>query len=313
MTRKAGASSVTGLLSLVLGATGIGFAPIFVRYSELGPFATAAHRLLLASPLIWVWWQWEKRTERLRRAAKEGPAQAVPSPDLALIAVAGACFAGDMALWNWSLHLTTVANSTLITNLTPLVVMIAARVLFKEPITRQYLTGLPLALLGVALLVQAGATRSPDALKGDLLSALATLTYAGYLLALRKLRITHSPAGILFKSGLVACALLFLIAWLAGEPLMPWRSSGWLPLLALAWVSHVGGQGLIAHGFGYVSAATGSLVLLVQPVVATILAWAWLGERLSETRWIGAVLALAGIAIASRRPAPPQPSGQQTG
>src|SRR4051812_21846603 len=42
-----------GVAALVLGATGIGLAPILVRLSETGPVATAFYRLLLAQPIIW--------------------------------------------------------------------------------------------------------------------------------------------------------------------------------------------------------------------------------------------------------------------
>ena len=98
----------TGITALILGATGIGFAPLFVRMSELGPFATAAHRMILASPLLWLWSRWESQ-------AHPGLRQPRVAADFLWMGLVGFFFSGDMALWNWSLHLTTVANSTLIT------------------------------------------------------------------------------------------------------------------------------------------------------------------------------------------------------
>ena len=87
-----------------------------------------------------------------------------------------------MALWNWSLYLTTVANSTLITNLTPLIVMIVARILLAETVRRSYFLGMPIAFLGAFFLVRSSSIYNPEHLKGDLISGLATLFYAGYLL-----------------------------------------------------------------------------------------------------------------------------------
>ena len=69
------------LPALLLGGIAIGFSPIFVRLSELGPIATGFYRLFLALPLLWLWMRFEAR------AAKE-TVQWLP------IAVPGFLFAG---------------------------------------------------------------------------------------------------------------------------------------------------------------------------------------------------------------------------
>ena len=70
-------------------------------------------------------------------------------------------------------------------------------------------------------------------------------------------------------------------------------------LIALALVSHVGGQTLIAYGLGHLSAAFSSVSLLWQPVVAAMIAWVVLQEPLNAAQVAGGVVVLAGIAIAS--------------
>ncbi|MBL9170003.1 MAG: DMT family transporter [Verrucomicrobiales bacterium] len=282
--------STRGVIAVVLGAAGIGLAPIWIRHSQLGPFATAAHRMLLAAPFLYLW-------SVLERPRVPDQRPALTSSDWKWLFAAGFFFAGDMALWNWSLHLTTVANSTLITNLTPLLVMIAARIFLGETVRRAYFFGMPVAFLGALCLVGSSSVYRPEHLKGDLISALAIVFYAGYLLTLRQLRQRLSSAQVLSASGLVSCVILFTIAFTAEEQILPAAGAGWLPLLGLALISHVGGQGLIAYGFGHVPAAVGSLILLVQPVVATFLAWWLLGEKLGSVEILGAVLVLAGIVI----------------
>lgn len=282
--------STGGLLAVVAGAAGIGFAPIWIRHSQLGPFATAAHRMLLAAPLLYLW-------SALERPKHPEQRRSLTRSDAKWLLAAGFFFAGDMALWNWSLYLTTVANSTLITNLTPLIVMIAARIFLGETVRRSYFFGMPVAFLGALCLVRSSSVYKPEHLKGDLISALAIVFYAGYLLTLRQLRQRLSSAQVLSWSGLVSCVILFFIALLAEKQIFPATGSGWLPLLGLALISHVGGQGLIAYGFGHVPAAIGSLILLVQPVVATFLAWWLLGEKLGSIEILGGVLVLAGIII----------------
>ena len=265
--------------------------------SELGPFSTAAHRLLIASPLLWLWMHWESRGRRNRGATPI----ALTRRDWLWLLFSGLMFAGDMALWNWSLHETSVANSTLITNLTPLLVMIAAWLLFGEKVTWRYFAGLPIGFVGVYLLVRTSAANTAPHWKGDLLSSAATVFYAGYLLALRGLRQRFTTPITLFHSGWISAIALFFIAWMSGEKLWPSTMRGWEVILALAVVSHLGGQGFIAFGFGHVSAALGSLILLVQPVVAAGLAWMWLNEPMSGEQVVGGLLVLAAIVIAAQR------------
>ncbi|MBN2508359.1 MAG: hypothetical protein JXQ71_16895, partial [Verrucomicrobia bacterium] len=57
--RRGGAT--WGVAALLLGATGIGLAPILVRWSEVGPSATAFYRVLFSLPWLWAWMGWEGR------------------------------------------------------------------------------------------------------------------------------------------------------------------------------------------------------------------------------------------------------------
>ncbi|MBI1842310.1 MAG: DMT family transporter [Verrucomicrobia bacterium] len=286
-----------GALSVALGATAIGLAPLWIRLSVLGPFSTAAYRLLFASPLFWIWWRLESRRSRI---AGLPAVTAINRQERLGLLFAGLMFAGDIALWNWSLHETSVANSTLITNLTPLLVMVAAWLLFGEKVTSRYFAALPIGLAGVCLLVHSPATGAKAHWKGDLLSGAATVFYAGYLLALRGLRQRFTTSFILFHSGWISAIALFVVAWAGGEKLWPATNGGWWIILALAFVSQLCGQGLIAFGFGHVSAALGSLILLIQPVVAAGIAWAWLGEPMTAWQLAGGALVLTAITIAAR-------------
>jgi len=61
-------SSRFALPALLIGATAIGLAPIFVRLSELGPEATAFYRLFLSLPLLGLW-VWHERNRRVAGAS----------------------------------------------------------------------------------------------------------------------------------------------------------------------------------------------------------------------------------------------------
>ena len=114
------------LPALLFGAIAIGFSPIFVRLSELGPVATGFYRLLLALPLLWLWMRWEQRA-----AAETRRVAALP------IAVAGILFAGDILFWHWSITTTTVADATLFANFAPVIVTVGA---WLYPVSYTHLT-----------------------------------------------------------------------------------------------------------------------------------------------------------------------------
>ncbi len=281
------------LVALVSGAVAIGVAPIWVRLSELGPSATAFYRLLFALPLFWGW----QLLERNKGRAEKQPSDW--SQRLHLFG-AGAFFALDMAFWHWSLHLTTVANSTLLTNAAPIFVTLGAWWWFRERITRTFLMGLFLATMGAAILSGASFDRAPAQLQGDGVALLAALFYGGYMLYVKRLRQNFSPGVIMAWSGIASTLVLGLIAVLSGESLWPETSRGWLILLALALTGQVAGQTLIAYAFKHLPASFSAVGLLMQPAVAALLGWVVLHEAMGGMQFFGACVILTGILVCRR-------------
>jgi drug/metabolite transporter (DMT)-like permease len=277
--------------ALLFGAVGIGFAPIFVRLSSVGPVSTAFWRLALAMPLLCVLTFWGAK-----RATAPAPAFAFPQ---AMI-LAGLFFAGDLAVWHWSIKFTTVTNSTLLANFSPMWVVIFGWVLFGERITRGFFVAMLVALAGVVLLIGSDFAWQARALFGDALGFATAIFYAGYLLAVKGLRARFPTTAIMASSGLVTAVTLLPLA-LASEPnFLPPTAHAWGLLAALALISHVGGQGLIAYALVRLPAAVASVGLLLQPVTAALAAAALLGERISAQQVLGMALVLAGV-FATRR------------
>src|SRR4051812_39787489 len=162
------------LAALFAGATFIALSPIFVRLSDVGPTASAFWRVALAAPVLWVLWL----------AFRKGPAGA---PSILLVAAALA-FTGDLVFWHWSITYTSVANSTLLANLSSLFVTLAAWLLWRERPSALFVLGLVSALVGVAMLVRTSVDFSPTALLGDALGVITALFYAWYILSVKGLR-----------------------------------------------------------------------------------------------------------------------------
>jgi drug/metabolite transporter (DMT)-like permease len=279
--------------ALLLGAVGISFAPIFVRLSEVGSTATAFYRLGFALPLLWLWMSLEARKP-------DPPRKPASASDYWMLVFAGLWFTGDLAFWHLAIHWTSVANATLLANFAPLFVTLGAWLFLSERIGPRFITALVMAFLGATLLLGASLSLNPQHLAGDAIGLVTAVFYAGYQLSVKYLRRSFSTAVIMAWSGLVSCGALLIIALLSGEKMMAVSAAGWLVLIALAWISHVGGQSLIAYAFGHLPASFSSLTLLLQPVIAAGLAWILLKEALSPLQALGGVIVLWSILIASR-------------
>ena len=131
-----------------------------------------------------------------------------PSSRRTLLGLAGVLFAGDLALWHWSIGFTSVANSTLLVNLAPIFVALGGRLLFGERFAYTFLVGMAVALAGTLLLVGGDLGLGLRQLLGDTLAVLAALFYAGYILSVSRLRSTLSTAAVMTYGCGVTCAAL---------------------------------------------------------------------------------------------------------
>ncbi len=124
--------------------------------------------------------------------------------------------------------------------------------------------------------------------------------YAGYILSIGKLRSRFDTIRIMLWSTASAAVCVFPLAFFFEDQILPATAYGWAMVFGLAFVSHAGGQVAIAYALAYLPAAFSSLTLLLQPVVAAILAWALLNEAIGPMQAIGGAVVLAGIMIARR-------------
>ena len=291
--------SRAAFLCLLAGGCAIAFAPIFVRLSDTGPLASAFWRCALATPLLWLWlWQTGDRLFFSSPGTEAGPGEKSLSPALIL---AGLFFAADLGVWHFSIVWTSVANSTLLANLAPIFVTLAGWLFWKQRFTRTFLVGMVVAIAGMFVLVGPNFAIGGTRLLGDALGALTAVFYAGYMLAIKDARDAQaSTARLMAWSTTISAVALLPVALLAPQPFLPAAASGWLVLLALALVSQILGQGLIAYAFAHLPASLSSVSLLIQPVVAAAAAWMIFAEPVGPAQFIGGAIVLAGIWLAKK-------------
>ena len=290
---------IPGIAVLAVSAAVLGFASILVKASDLGPQAIAFWRLSLGLPLMAL-----ALGHGLMKQRRAGHAFKLRPPGWKALGLAGVFFAGDLAFWHAGIKITTAANATLLANLTPILVAVAAWFLFKERPTRGMALAGALAILGAVCLAAGNVRFAPERVSGDILSALTALTavwYTGYLLSVRAARRAGAATvEVMFWSAFVGAPIALLIALGFNEPLLPTDLSGWWPLLALALIVHVGGQGGVAYGLGHTPAALATLIILIQPVVSAFVGWLWFGEAFTPLQWAGAAFVLIGVYAAQR-------------
>jgi drug/metabolite transporter (DMT)-like permease len=242
----------------------------------------------LATPFLVLWMALERRR----------PPVIEPARQRWLLLAAGLFFAGDLAVWHWSIVLTSVANSTLLANLAPIFVTLAAWLLFRRSPSGRFLAGLALAISGTMLLIGGDFQIKGTALIGDLLGVVTAMFYAGYQISVTRARAVTSTAVLMVATGLVSAAVLLPIAWASGEQLLPATSTGWWILIGLALTSQVAGQSLIAYAMAHLPATFSSVALLFQPVMATVFAWLLFGEAMTPLAIAGGIAVLIGIRMA---------------
>ncbi len=288
---------VNALAALLVGATLIGASPIFVRLSELGPSATAFQRLFLALPFFWLWLAFENRNTASRDVPP--PGMGFPRRNGWIMFAAGISFAADMAIWHWSVTLTSVANATLLANLAPVFVTLGAWMIFGKRISRKFIAALVLGILGAAMITGASLQSGGSRMLGDVLGVATAVCYGVYLLCIKELRRYHSTAVILFWSGAICAGALLIISLASGESIIAESLYGWAILFGLAWTAQCGGVSLISYAIAHLPASFSSVALLWQPVVAAFLGWLILSETLTLLQASGGAVVLVGIFLAS--------------
>ena len=264
---------------------------MLVRLADESPTTAAVFRCLYAVPLLAVLAAWETRRYGRR-----------PARDHWIGAIAGVLFSADLILWHHAIADVGAGLATVLGNLQVVLVAFAAWAVLGERPERRIVAAVPLVFVGAVLISglfeDGGYGRDP--LRGTLFGVLTTLAYSGFLLVLREInRDVRRPAGPLLDATVVSAGVSAVAGALLGDvDLLPnWPGHAWLVLLALT--SQVIGWLLISVSLPRLPAALTSVLLLVQPVGAVLLAVVILGEAPSALQLSGVVVVLAGVCLAT--------------
>jgi drug/metabolite transporter (DMT)-like permease len=276
-----------GWIALIVGTGIIAWSGVLARFLDVGPLAGAAWRMGLAVPALAIWVKFASR----RRASFTSPAVFI----LPLV-LAGFAFACDVGAFHIALTGTKIANASFIGNVAPILTVAGGALFFTEHPPPRVWLALALALLGSW--VMAGMAAPANLGFGDLFALGAAISYATYLLIIKRLRSKlDGPTATLWSAAVSAIALA-VAAKLHGEVLIPHSALGWTIVVLLGVVSHAIGQGLTSVAIGRVSVGLVALIILAQPPVSALIAWIVVGETMSPLQMLGGAVILCALLLA---------------
>ena len=282
------------LAILLLGGCLLGVAPVIVKALAFPADVSAFFRVALAAPLFLVW-AFAGGKRRPARMAKTGSTAG-------LYILAALFFAADLATMHYAIGATSVAVATLFTNCAPFFVGLFGLLGLTARPGLAFWRALPIALIGIALLIGVSGASAVGTVAGDAIALVAAALYAAYLVTVKALRDRGArPADIMAVVCLGGAVILAPFYIASGMPL-PETAAQWALLLALAIIGQAMGQGLVTVALQYLPVSSSSLALLAQPVIAALLSWRLLAEALSWLQIAGIALVLFSIYV-SMRPA----------
>ncbi len=220
--------------------------------------------------------------------------------DLLRMAAGGFFLGIHFAAWIGSLKLTTVSSSVILVSTHPILVFFLSLLFFRERGTRAQLVYILLAVLGSAVLSLGDAGRGEAALSGNLLALLGGMAMGFYLIVGRSVRRRQSLVFYTFLVYGVSALFLLGALLLQGEALFAYPPREWILFLILALLCTLLGHSLYNWSLKYLSGTFISVTVLIEPVVASLLAFILFDEIPTPVSGAGAILVLLAIFLYGR-------------
>lgn len=279
--------------ALALGLFGISWAAVLVRLAAAPAPSVAFWRLVfsvaLLSPVLWLSGQWRQ----LRRLGGR---------DWGLLALAGLFLGAHLTVWFVSLEYTSVASSTVLVTSHPLFVGLLSAAWLRESPGRREWAGILLAVAGSVMVGWGDFRSGPDPLLGDALAVAGAVLTALYFVVGRRLRSRLGVWSYVVPVYAVAALVTGAASLATGAPLAGWDAPTWGYLAALAVGPMLLGHTSFNWALEHVRAYVVSVVILLEPLGATLLAVLVLGggEIPSWPTVAGGSGVLAGVWLSLR-------------
>lgn len=289
-------------LIVISGTWGSSFAFVKLISEAMHPFAFAASRGFIAMSALLVW---------ILLSNRALPASAAPSGPFPWKNITPMVVLGTTNGWLTNVLIVAAVrrvDSAVVAMLqasVPLMVAVLAHFIFVEERfrARQFI-GIVIGITGILLIVGPLAVfGGHGSLLGIGAMIFAAFCYAGGTVYGRYIAPTN-PAAL--ACGQQACgALVAAVISILFEPLAEWSQPAtiWLLLAVVGVICSAVPTALYLRLLAKAASVPAALVAYLQPVWATLLGWAVLGEQVRAVAWLGTGIVIVGIVLTTRKPA----------
>ncbi len=277
---------------VLAGAMMISFSAVFVKIAHVGPIVSAFYRMAIGGVILII------------IAIATGKVTRFPIKSFGLMALCAFCFVWDLTVWHQSIFYVGPGLATILANFQVFFLAGIGFLFFKERLNLRYVISVPLALLGLGLLIlpQNMAAPQPHFYLGVGLGLLTALAYSAYLLSLRHLQSRYTEISVFFVIAIISiltAAGIGVGVILTGNSFAIPDIQTTLTLTAYGIMGQVLGWVLISKGIGRIEASKAGLILLLQPTLSFVWDILFFGHPAGLFDLAGAALAIFAIYLGS--------------
>ncbi|MBD0831410.1 DMT family transporter [Aestuariibaculum sediminum] len=272
-------------VALAIGILCISVFPILVKLNLTPGVISAFYRMLFSLVLLLPYVLIAKQFK-------------IPNIKTVLLALlCGVIFGSDVAVWNIAIQESTATQASLLTNLSPIWVGVLALCFLKDKPKVNFWIGTGIALIGMVMLVGFSVFKNLDVDLAFIFGVLSGVLYAFYMLISKHVLKAMNVLTFMTLSLLASSVYLAGLSYTLNQPFYGFSDLGWYVLVVQAVICQLLAWLLISYATKHMRATRVSVSLLGQGILASFLAWIFIGESISYQMVFGGVLLLFGIRI----------------
>jgi drug/metabolite transporter (DMT)-like permease len=275
------------ILAALTAVSAWGIGPILNKSMSVSSSTIVFYRILIGAPIMVVmaYLNGGRITKELLRKSS----------------LPGLLFGASMVAGFASIQRTSIANSTLVTTLQPVLIMFVAPRMFGEKLTARKIMYSITAMAGVLIVVLAAASTSGAHFSGDVLAVVNVVIWTAYFVIakVRRLDGVHSWA-FLATVFMWAAVVALPFGAITSNDLGAMTTKDWILITSMAMGPGVVGHGLMTWSQSHLDVSLASLLGLLSPVLSAILAWVILHQSLAPLQLFGGLVVLVSIGLLLR-------------
>lgn len=287
------------IAALAVSIFALSLAAIFILVSEreLGVNATIFNRFWIATVAFGLW---NVLVAVRSRLSQKQPIKQQPytMKVMWLLLGTGIVYSTGLVAFAWSLTKTSIAHATLLHYLIPLFTALGEWLIWGRRFDRQFTLGMLVAIIGAFLLIANDFFSETGQLIGSLAALLSAMLYGSNGLIVKQLRNQLRPRIIMTWSTAIGTVLVFPIALLAEEHVLPYSTTTWLAVISLALISQILGLMLWSYCLKRLSPSLVSVCHLLIPGLTALEAWLFFRQRIDWYTAAGLIVILLGVYLA---------------